>query len=351
MARHRETDAGAHRRRACEDEPVTTIEPTPPWRTDTLGGPWQARTIDLRPDAQGGPVATLVHLADGGAPASDTRKQTAVLFLHGFSDYFFQAHHARSWADRGYAVYALDMRDHGRSIRAGRRPGWVPDVSVHTEELAAAIGLIRTAGASSLVVVGHSTGGLIASLYADRHPGQIDALVLNSPWFDLNRAPHLRPVLRPGITALARLAPDLVISTLGPAYGSSLHTSTGGEFDFVLDYKPLDGFPVRAGWLASVLRAQRRLRHGLDITAPVLVCRSDASGHPTSPTTTELTWTDAVLDVRDMQRWAARLGAHVQVEVVIGGRHDLALSVEPARTRYTSAVLDWVDAQVRPYDR
>lgn len=269
-----------------------------------------------------------------------------MLYLHGFSDYFFQAEHAAAWVQRGYDFYALDMRDHGRSIRPGRRAGWARSIAVHVEEISAALGIIRTGGERPVVLLGHSTGGLIACLYADRNPGRVDAVVLNSPWFDLHRPPLLRGVARPLITALGRLAPHLTVSRLGDGYGRSVHISTGGEFDFDLDRKPLPGFPVRAGWLASVIAAQRQVRRGLHITVPVLLCTSDASGHPTRPTTTQLAGSDVLLGVEDMHRHADRLGAEVDVRLVAGGRHDLALSAQPVRAAYTREVLDWTGATI-----
>ena len=48
-----------------------------------------------------------------------------------------------------------------------------------------------------VVLVGHSTGGLTASLWADARPGQLAALVLNSPWFDLGGPAALAAALRP----------------------------------------------------------------------------------------------------------------------------------------------------------
>ncbi|MGC0272060.1 alpha/beta hydrolase [Pseudactinotalea sp. Z1739] len=313
------------------------------WRPDVLGEPWRARTLRLRPDRHGTPVATLVrHRARQTGRRQPT---TAVLYLHGFADYFFQAGHGAAWAGRGYHFYALDLRDHGRSIRDGRRPGWSSGIGVHAEEITAAMRIIRATGVRQVVLMGHSTGGLMAALYADRNPALIDAVVLNSPWFDLNRPAPVRRLLRPLVATLGQVAPDLVVSTLGESYGRSVHAEADGEFDYNLDWKPLAAFPVRAGWLASVVRAQRRVRHGLDITAPVLVCTSGASGHPTRPSVEDLAGTDAVLAVEDMTHCAARLGTHVRVHQFGGGRHDLALSVEPVRTEYTQAVLDWADAQ------
>lgn len=316
------------------------------WAPDVLGEPWRARTLSLRPDRHGTPVATLVrHRAR--RPDHHGQPEAAVLYLHGFADYFFQSEHGAAWAARGYDFYALDLRDHGRSIRAGRRPGWSSGIGVHAEEITAAMRIIRATGVRQVVLVGHSTGGLMAALYADRNPARIDAVVLNSPWFDLNRPAPARRLLRPLVTILGQVAPDLVVSTLGEAYGRSVHAGADGEFDYNLDWKPLAAFPVRAGWLASVVRAQHRVRRGMDITAPVLVCTSGASGHPTRPSTEDLAGTDAVLGVEDMTRCAPLLGTHVRVHQFEGGRHDLALSVEPVRTEYTQAVLDWAGDQLR----
>ena len=218
---------------------------------------------------------------------------------------------------------------------------------MHVEEITAALDIIRSEGDRPVVLLGHSTGGLIACLYADRNPGRVGAVVLNSPWFDLHRPPLLRAVARPLITVLGRVVPSLTVNRLGDGYGRSLHTSTGGEFDFDLDLKPLQGHPVRAGWLASVIAAQRQVRRGLHITVPVLLCSSDTSGSPTSPTTAQLAGSDVLLGVADMHRSAQRLGTDVHVHVVAGGRHDLALSVHPVRQAYTDVVLDWTGTQLR----
>jgi alpha-beta hydrolase superfamily lysophospholipase len=46
------------------------------------------------------------------------------------------------------------------------------------------VGQIGAAGVTDrpLIVMGHSTGGLTLSLWAARHAGIANAIVLNSPW-------------------------------------------------------------------------------------------------------------------------------------------------------------------------
>jgi len=310
---------------------------------DVLGEGWTARTIRLTPDAEGAAVATLVRRA---GPARPTRR--AVLYVHGFVDYFFQAHLGDAWVAHGYDFYALDLRKYGRSLRAGQTPNYATDLRAYLEELDAAARIIREVdGHDVLVVLGHSAGGLLAALWAHERRGRglLDAVVLNSPWFDLNRGWFQRVALTRAIDVLGPLAPRLVVGKLYPAYGRSLHRDSGGPWDFDLAWKPHEGFPVRAGWLRTIRRGHARVARGLDIDVPVLVCCSTASGpydrwHPAIGTT------DSVLSVTQIVARSAALGPDVTIVQIPQGVHDLALSGPVARQRYFDAMFDWAGTHV-----
>ena len=314
---------------------------------DVLGPGWTARTLPLAPDGVGrthartesgapDPVATLVHPTETGT------RDRAVLYVHGFTDYFFQAEHARSWTDHGYDFYAVDLRDYGRSIRPGRTPGWVTDLATYDEDLAAALAIVRAQHYRQVVFLGHSTGGLITALYLDRHPGAVDALVLNSPWLDLNADWLSRVVLTPVLDAVALRVPRLQVSTLGEEYGRGLHSSTGGDWHYDLAWKPIVDVPVYAAWLRAIRRGHARVGRGLDLTVPVLVCTSGRSGHRLRPSEADLAGADCVLDVAHMHTRGPRLGPDVTVAAIEGGRHDLALSAPPARRAYEETVFGWL---------
>ncbi|QGH68322.1 alpha/beta hydrolase [Pseudactinotalea sp. HY158] len=314
-------------------------------RPDVLGEDWARRTIRLAPDgADEPPVATLVHRAEhrAGDRAGRPRASCAVLYVHGFVDYFFQVHHARTWERAGYDFFALDLRDYGRSIRPGRRPNWITDLGAYDEELDAALGWIRSAGYAHVLLAGHSTGGLVASLYAHDHPRGVDGLVLNSPWLDLNEPWPVRHVASPLICAIAPVAPLLPLRPLGRAYGESLHISTGGEWDYNLNWKPLEGFGVAAGWFRAIRRGHARIRRGLSIDVPVLVATSGARGSNTDPTPADLDGTDTVLSPPQMWRRARGLGRDVTVVRIAGGRHDLTLSRPRARNRFDRQLTGWL---------
>lgn len=308
---------------------------------DVLGEPYEQRIIELPEDDEGPVFATLVRRR---APQPTSQ---AVLYLHGYNDYFFQTHLADFFIERGYDFYALDLRKYGRSLRPHQTANFVRSISEYFPELDEAARIIRGEDEhDTLVLFAHSTGGLIGSLWAHARSrtGVVDGLLLNSPFFDFNVGWVMR---RPMAAAAGRFAgwrPYRVLPMKLPGlYGRSLHRDFHGEWQFDLTWKPVQSFPVRLGWLHAIRTAQQRLRAGLDITAPVLVAHSSASYR-------RFDWSDAaheadaVLDVRHIARWASALGRHVTVVRIDGGKHDLTLSREPARQRFFHEVDRWLRA-------
>ena len=321
------------------------------WSPDPLGPDWEQTTLDLGSDAEGPVVATLVRRVPGAerpGPPGARDPRPAVLHLHGFNDYFFQAHLADRSEEHGYRFYALDLRKCGRSRRAWQTPHFCTDLRDYLPELDAATRLIREElGHDRLVVMGHSTGGLLACLWAHsvRRTGLIDALVLNSPWFDLNAPWFDRVVSTRVVDAFGPLSPQRVLTHGGSPYSRSLHVEHGGRWEYDLALKASTGIPARAGWLRAIRRGHARLARGLEIEVPVLVCTAAASG-PNRDDNPDLDRQDTVLDVDHIAARAPRLGSDVTLVRIDGGIHDLSLSAEPARTVFFDTVFGWLDAHL-----
>lgn len=307
------------------------------WSPDVLGDEFASRPLTVPGDAR--PVTLVRHVASARAATP----RPAVLYVHGFVDYFFQAHVAEHLAAAGYPFYAVDLRGYGRSLRAGDDPTDVPPVHEHAADLDTATRAVHAEGHDRIVILGHSTGGLIASVWASARPGAVVGLALNSPWVDLNRGWFDRVVTTQLLRGIGAAAPRARVSSLGGDYAGAMHRDHGGEWAFDLRWKPAAAFPVRAGWLNSVRRAHARLARGLSLDVPVLVTTSGRTTAGRTPE--ENTTTDSVLDVRHMWRRAARLGDDVQIEIIPGGAHDLALSPTPAREQYLKTVTDWLDTR------
>lgn len=334
------------------------------WVEDVLGAGYEQRTIDLGsdPDGEGEIVATLVRATRAESPptARDPRQggpRRAFLWVHGFSDYFFQTELADFFTERGYAFYALDLRKCGRSRRPGHTPHYVSDLAFYDAELDAALEIVREdlgggagpraadgTGGLDVVLGAHSTGGLILPLWLARRGAAelgVTGLVLDSPWFDLQGAPWMRSIGTHVIRAAARVRPfDKLPLPPGDAYGASLHTSGAGEWEYELDWKPLTGFPVTFGWLNAVRRGHAALHRGLDLGIPSLVLRSDKTwfARKHGPRTDV---SDGVLDVKQIARWAGCLGGSVTSLPVAGARHDVFLSQPEARAAAYAAIDRW----------
>ncbi|MGA8987211.1 alpha/beta hydrolase [Aeromicrobium sp.] len=319
------------------------------WIPDELGDGYERRTIALGtdPDGEGEVEATLVRRTPREA------HEAAMLYVHGFSDYFFQTELADFSAERGFAFYALDLRKCGRSRREGQTGHYVSDLALYDAELSEALRIIRAeTGDQPVVLSAHSTGGLILPLWLDRlnrTPGGtrgagIVGLVLNSPWFDLQGRAWMRTVGTRMIAAVARVRPKSFIK-LPPtdAYGTSLHVSAHGEWEFDTAFKPLEGFPVTYGWLTAIRRGQAALHRGLDIGVPSLVLRSNRTRFA-SKYTPEVDNADAVLDVRQIARWSGCLGDQVTVMPIDGARHDVFISLDEPRKAAYAAVDSWLRA-------
>lgn len=311
--------------------------------TDVLGAPYTAETIPFPDDHEGEVVATLVRLGAG----EPTRR--AVLHVHGFADYFFQTEYAEWWAARGYDFYAVDLPKYGRSMLAHQTPNYTTDLADYFPVLDEVWRRIR-AEHDSVIVTGHSTGGLTTPLWADsRRPDGLVGMFLNSPWLDLQGSALARIVLTPVVKQLGRFQPmRLIPRSVSGFYTRSLHRDHEGEWDFNLVWKPVESFAVYAGWLRAIRHGHAQLHAGLDVRAPVLVLSSDASGHPTAGGGVDdvVHGTDIVLDVAQIRRWSTAVGPHVTYIAVPGAKHDVVLSRPEARARAYAELDRWLSAYV-----
>lgn len=325
------------------------------WTADLLGPSFRRRDLPLGtdPDGEGPLTATLVRHED--AP---TDPVAAMLVVHGLSDYFFHAHLAEFLAARGIATYGIDLRRCGRSRREGMTPHFTTDLERYDDELEQALAVIESDHPGlPVVIAAHSTGGLAVPLWLDRRRarGVLDpvvGLVLNSPWFQLDVPDRTRVVLDPVIRTLGAARPFYRLPLpSSERYVTSLHADHGGDYDFDVMLKPPGGVGVRAGWLAAIRRAQRRLQAGIGLPLPVLMLRSAASsvGAAAKAVRDEVVDvdTDLILDVRSMERFADRVSSDVTDIPVEGARHDVFLSRPDVLEVVLGHLGDWLD-QILP---
>jgi len=275
-----------------------------------------------------------------------------VLYVHGWSDYFFQAEHARFWHDRGARFYALDLHKYGRSLRPGQTPGFTADLRHYFRDVEAALAVMghgilpgeRSREDRPLVLVGHSTGGLTLSLWAAAFPGRAAALVLNSPWLEFQAGSTGRAVVGPALGLRSRLQPRgrMVTVDLG-FYTRAVSREFEGEWDYDLAWRPERGFALHPAWLDAVFRAQSDVARGLGLDLPVLVLLSARS--TLLPVWSEaMRSSDTALDVGFVATRAVQLGSHVTLARIEGALHDVVLSAPEVRAHAYRVLGRWADA-------
>ena len=112
--------------------------------------------------------------------------KAVVLIIHGFTEsaekfrevsYYFY--------NEGYSVYALDLRDHGKSFRTSQRPGTVEtdDFQKYAEDISCLVEKEIKAQneGKKIFIYSHSLGSTAALLYMLKNPTAVKKAVLSSP--------------------------------------------------------------------------------------------------------------------------------------------------------------------------
>ncbi|PZQ21681.1 MAG: alpha/beta hydrolase [Sphingopyxis macrogoltabida] len=158
--------------------------------------------------AAAGAALHVTHWLPPGPP------KAVVLLAHGYAEHAGRyAHVARRLTEAGYAVYAVDHWGHGRSDGEG---GFVPRFSVFLDGMAELLTLaeINHPGVPRLLM-GHSMGGLIATLFLIDRQDAFAAAALSGPAIVAAAPPSRFTVWISGL--LSRFAPRLGVLALDDA--------------------------------------------------------------------------------------------------------------------------------------
>ncbi|MFI3270079.1 MAG: alpha/beta hydrolase [Rikenellaceae bacterium] len=323
---------------------LTTTHSTdrPNERPDTLGDGFTAERFEMGSDYSGEVHSTLVRLR----PFVESER--ALLYIHGFNDYFFQSDMAHRFRDSGYNFYAVDLRRCGRSLTASQRPFEVRELSEYFEDIRAAVEAIHQDGAKDITLMGHSTGGLIAAYFVGTEQDtQINQVILNSPYLSQNVSWFLGKVAIPIVAAVGKCFPDIEVQNdTSTLYFESLHNDAQGEWSYDTRLKMRYSPPITAGWLRAIHTAQMSVQQGYNIETPILLMYSDKS-LITDHWQAEVQQSDIVLNVRDIAKYGSKLSrntTHAQIE---NGMHDLILSAPEVRENAYRAIFSWLDRQRR----
>ena len=107
-----------------------------------------------------------IHYLDWG-----TNGKPPFIMLHGISRVAHQFDHLAPHYRKDYHVIAIDMRGHGDSA-------WSPEGAYLVEDYVADLeAFVEQLDLHNIVLLGNSTGGRVAQVYAGRHPDRVARLI------------------------------------------------------------------------------------------------------------------------------------------------------------------------------
>jgi alpha-beta hydrolase superfamily lysophospholipase len=192
----------------------------------------------------------------------------AVVIQHGLKSYSqHYAPLANRLAKQGFAVYALDMRGHGRS--AGPR-ATLDDFEALVADLAHVVEEARDReGDVPVFVVGHSFGGAVVTLYALERRPAIAGLILLAPALRVDRL----PIEAAATPIAALLTPNAPAVDVPDAYFSRSPAVVEEMGNDPLIYDP----PGPASTAGALLRALETIwAHADELEVPLLALHGTA---------------------------------------------------------------------------
>lgn len=306
---------------------------------DILGGGFERLTIPLTDDYEGEVIATLIRRK------SEKITTKAILYIHGFNDYFFQDSFAKRFNARGYNFYALDLRKYGRSWLPHQKLNNVRSLLEYDEEIEIGLQIIASENHRETILIGHSTGGLIVTNYANTHlkSDLFHGIICNSPFYEFNLNGIERKIGVPTLSFLSKYFPDTQISSgFSKLYGYSLHKEKYGEWMYSLVWKPHTIPDVNLSFISAIHKAHEKIQSTPTLDVPILVLHSNQSIN-------ESKWSkrfkegDAVLNVVHIKKYANGIKGNVTTCEIENGMHDLILSTKPVRDKAYEKMFEWLD--------
>jgi acylglycerol lipase len=169
---------------------------------------------------------------------------------------------AERLAEHGFAVYALDLRGHGKS---GGERLFIEKFEDYISDVDAVVQHARAQHpALPIFVLGHSAGGVVSSVYALEHQNDLAGFVCES---FAQEVPTPAAVLS-AVKALSRIAPRLGVFAL-----KNEHFSRDPAFVERMNDDPLiERRPYPSKTVAEIRRAEERLAGSFPrMTLPVLI--------------------------------------------------------------------------------
>lgn len=280
-------------------------------------------------------------------PKGDVR--AIVVIVHGASEHSGRyARFAEVLIGEGYAVYALDLRGHGRTA-ASTGPGRIGPRGMEgvLDDVGELIARARAEqGECPVVLFGHSLGSLVVHAFVQAHGDDVDAYVLSATMGPTDATPELAAGIRGAVDAGMA---DEPLDILGGFSSDGAATRT--KFDwlsrdpeevdkYIADPLCGDDLPLTYGFVAAMLESITEAQEAEGIACvpkhlPVLLITGEED--PVS---------DGAVQVRQVERLLRDARLDVTAKYYPGARHELLN--ETNRGEVHGDLVAWFDRVTSP---
>ena len=262
---------------------------------------------------------------------TDASNAKNAVYIPGNNDYFYNAEMARALKRQGYNFYAISFPHFGFASNV-RDPEYsnFNDIGALFQYIDIVVQHYNLDKID--ILFGHSTGGLIATMYAEhknKRSAFVGRLVLSSPFFDWYGDPNsffLSEWFAVNVVAPLGLIFPRVNVKMSKGAPNLTSRCEFNERNFNPNYKSLTEIHTYPEWVRAVTVAQQRVQGGqVDVR-----CRADIF-HSDKSVFWEYTETaDNVLDVNDIKKYGAMISSNVAFHEIENSTHNCFSRIEIA---------------------
>jgi len=273
---------------------------------------------------------------------TNRNKDNAFIWIHGYNDYYFHFHVGEKLLENEYDVYAITLRNYGKIAKDRRYIHYVKNWDSYFEDINTSLEwIIKNKKHKKFVLYGHSTGGLISTIYMNngKYNNIFDGLILNSPFFDFNDTDINEFIIKYIFYYIPLISPTFVAKS-----GSNKVSNNGygktilQRYYFNQNYKLTYPSHIFGTFLQNATYYQNKIKtNKINISKPILVLYSEQSGIQCNDNT------DCILDINEIEKYSKLIGNNVKLQSIHGAIHDILLSKDDISNKGIEYIIKFIN--------
>ena len=264
----------------------------------------------------------------------------ALIWIHGYNDYFYHYHISDLLIKKKYDIYTLDLQNYCQTNINKDYLYHIKDLKNYYKDIDSTFNNLKK-DYDKIYLYGHSTGSLISSLYCydGFYREKITGLILNSPFFDFNECFIKNIILKNLIYYIGVYYPTFQIIKENENKINNNSIDILKRFYFEPEYKLCHNGPVTAGWVKTIIDYQKFIKDkNLDIKIPILCLYSSKNVINNS-----IEKGDDILNINDISKYVDNLGKNVTEVIIVNAVHDIFTSDKKPLDFAIKILLEWLD--------